>query len=344
MRLPASAKRRGYWLYRHVVPRSWVRLDGVDIYADVHDPRLARAFTELLSRPDPLFVARIGGSDFTVVNDYFNDPVGFLRSPRCPAAVARVQELNGYFDFAHDPANFVEYLDEMILFYRDADCLLYCTEGLIAKFRHNVFQKKDLRLLGYVCRGKSLIDYTFIESVMPFLESFRAWGQGKRILIVSPFARSLEFQYARLDDLIVGYRYPEFELVTYKSPITYSVSDDTRETLGVDTEDWHQQCRKMAEEIGAMDFDIALLSCASYSMYLGHFVRRALGRKAMYLGGILNVLFNIYGERYDTPFFNGFMRADTQMEAFENEEIASLRGGRTWRGEALGAYFGRRSP
>jgi hypothetical protein len=308
------------------------------------DPNLVWVFSALVAEEGPVFVGRIGGSDYALVNRYFNDSGAFARRAKFVDAVERLQELNGYFDFEHEYANLTKFLADMVSYYRRADCLSYGGAGLIAKFEHNVFRKRDMKLLNHICRGKTIINYTFLESVTPFLQSLKVWGEGRRILIVSPLSRSLEFQYGRLNELIVDYQYPEFDLVTYTSPVTYCTWDDTKETLGVSTNNWHEECHRMADEIADLSFDVALLSCASYSMYLGDFIRQSLGRTAIYTGGILNVMFNIYGERYDTPFFRGFMRADTQIEAFENDDVATLRGGRARPGESLRGYFGRRRP
>ena len=341
--LQNSVRKRGYWVYRNVVPKSWFRLCGANVYTNALDPDLVGVFSALVSMDAPVFIARIGGNDYSFVNKYFNDSRAFLRREKYVAAVERLQENSGYFDFEHEYRNLTKYLHDMASYYKAADCLTYGGGGLITKFQHNVFQKRDMRLLNDICPGKTIINYTFLESVMPFLHSFKIWGEGRRILIVSPFSKSLEFQYRRLNSLIVDYEFPDFDLVTYRSPVTYCTSDDTKETLGITTNNWHEECRRMADDIGDLDFDIALLSCASYSMYLGNFIRHDLGRKAIYMGGILNVLFNIYGERYDTPFFNGFVRRDTQIEAFENDDVASLRGGRASPNEALRAYFGTRA-
>ena len=175
---------------------------------------------------------------------------------------------------------------------------------------------------------------------MPLLRSFKSWGEGKKVLIVSPFSVSLEHQYRRRNNLIVEYEFPDFELLTYTSPVTYNLPGDSRETLGVTTDNWHQECRRMAGDIAALDFDVALLSCASYSMYLGDYVSQCMGKKAIYLGGILNVYFNVYGGRYDTPFFNAITRPETQIEAFENGAYAVRQAGWGRENEALRAYFG----
>jgi hypothetical protein len=77
-------------------------------------------------------------------------------------------------------------------------------------------------------------------------------------------------------------------------------------------------------------------------MYLGSFIKNQLGKKAIYLGGILNVYFRIYGVRYDTPLFNNFLNLDYQIEPFENKEILSINGGRNIRSKGLNAYFGKK--
>lgn len=343
MRLSASARLKGYQVYRRLVPWPLLRLRDVDIRSNPCDPSIAELFTHLLTRQDPVFIGRIGGSDWDAVRSYFDDPRVYEDPSLYEAATQRVRELNGYFDFADDYSNFIDYLEGLASFYKRADCLLYCNEGLITKFRYNVFQKKDMRLLRHVCPGKTLIDYTFIEAVTPFLSTFKTWGEGKRVLIVSPFSRSLQFQYARRNELLVDYEFPEFELVTYNSPVTYNSVDDTGDTLRVSSSNWHEQCQRMADEISALDFDIAWLSCASYGMFLGDFIRNKLGRKAIYTGGILNVLFNIYGQRYDASL-EVLTRPETRIDALENEDVMSLRGGRGHANEALRAYFGHRAP
>uniref|UniRef100_A0A6C0IJN5 Uncharacterized protein n=1 Tax=viral metagenome TaxID=1070528 RepID=A0A6C0IJN5_9ZZZZ len=50
----------------------------------------------------------------------------------------------------------------------------------------------------------------------------------------------------------------------------------------------------MCEEINKLEFDIALLSCSSYAMYLGDFISNKMKKNSIYIGGVLNVLFNIW--------------------------------------------------
>jgi hypothetical protein len=88
-----------------------------------------------------------------------------------------------------------------------------------------------------------------------------------------------------------------------------------------------------------------LLSCGSYAMYLGDFIRHKLNKKALYLGGVLNMIFNIYGGRYNQP---GYVRLgqsvglnlESQINPFENKDIEHIKSGRNFKTESLKAYFG----
>jgi len=346
IRAPLSKARmeNQYDVYRRVVPWPFRRLRGAEIYANPYDSHVARMFTTLLSGDTPVFVGRIGGSDWEAVKGFWANPRLYEDPLAREVAVRRVSEFNGYFDFAGDHSNFIRYLECLTECYERADCLLYAGQHLTNQFGHNVFYKDELPLLRHVCQGKSLINYLFMEDVRPFLDTFRVWGEGRRILIVSPFSRTIEIQNRRRNELIVDYKYPDFELLTYQTPVTYNTGDGTKNRLQVSVQNWHEQCELMAQDISRLDFDIAWLSCASYGMYLGDFIRNEMHGKAVYIGGILNVLFNIYGQRYDASYYNRFIRPETRIEALENADMDRLSGGRLYPNEALRAYFGKKPP
>jgi hypothetical protein len=95
----------------------------------------------------------------------------------------------------------------------------------------------------------------------------------------------------------------------------------------------------MEDDISKIDFDIALLSCGSYANCLGAFISKSLNRKAIYLGGVLNILFNIYAKRYDNSFFDNFINKDYRIEALEKDKYLNVKGGRQFKNESFNAYF-----
>jgi hypothetical protein len=319
------------------------RLRSVRIYHDYLSPDLVGHFSDLMQQKGPFFVGRLGGSDYSLLPAFFANSAAYAAPGKFAAAANILMERNGYFDVDHSYDNFVKFLELYIQSYRRTDAFTYGNESLLGHMRRNRFKRPDAALLNDVCAGKTLISYQFVEAVSTFLESFSRWASGKTILIVSPFSRSVQKQFERRDDLIKGYRFPDFRLETFNTKVTYSTFTDTQESLGVETRNWHEECRLLAQKVAAVDFDIALLSCASYSVYLGDFIKNTLGKQALYLGGVLNVIFNIYGERYDTPYYNGLVNLECQIDPIENADVQGLAAGRTAPNESLNAYFGTRS-
>ena len=167
----------------------------------------------------------------------------------------------------------------------------------------------------------------------------------ERLSIKQKIAKRIEHQFKNKDNLYLDYIFPEFELITYNTKITYNADGDTKESLGLTTNNWHEECLRMAEDISKIDFDIALLTCASYGMFLGNHIKYSMGKKSIYLGGILNVYFNIYGGRYKDEqlyYIPCGLNPETRIDPIENVDIENIVGGKDKPTEALNAYFGKR--
>jgi hypothetical protein len=152
--------------------------------------------------------------------------------------------------------------------------------------------------------------YPFYEKVVfDRFTLFRAFSQalpGKHVLVVSPFSNSIEANFQNRSSFFRDYEYPEFELLTLNTPITYS---------GLPKEfyphrDWFETAEALKAELARVEFDIALLACGSYAVPLGLFIQRELKRQAIYVGGVLQLFFGIMGRRYDNPFFLDQINAD----------------------------------
>jgi hypothetical protein len=233
----------------------------------------------------------------------------------------------------------------MIQCYENSDACTYGNVSLITSFDSNQFSEAGANFINHICKNKVCINYTFIEGLAPFLKSFDQWASGKKILVVSPLSASVEHQYKNKDSLYHNYKLPNFDLLTYNTKVTYSDEGDDYLALNVSTRNWLGEAERMAEEISALEFDIALLSCGSYAMYLGNFIKQKLKKKSLYLGGVLNMLFNIYGGRYNLKGYKRLMQSvglapDSQINPLENKEIENIKSGRNFKTESLNAYFG----
>ncbi|MEM9219322.1 MAG: hypothetical protein AAGD25_33935 [Cyanobacteria bacterium P01_F01_bin.150] len=119
----------------------------------------------------------------------------------------------------------------------------------------------------------------------------------KKVLVVNPFARSIESQYRKRDLLFNDKNIlPEFKLKTFK---TYTSLDGKPDKFS----DWFEALDFMCDRISEIDFDIALVTCASYGLPISSFIK-SIGKKAINMGGSLQILFGIKGKRWDKiPFF-----------------------------------------
>lgn len=119
---------------------------------------------------------------------------------------------------------------------------------------------------------------------------FTAALAGRRVLVVHPFARTIERQYARRTE-VTGVRefLPAFELVTLVPPVTFAGASTGRR--------WHDGLAATSAAMAALDFDVAIVGAGGYGLPLAAFAR-SLGRVGVHLAGATQLLFGIRGRRW----------------------------------------------
>jgi hypothetical protein len=83
----------------------------------------------------------------------------------------------------------------------------------------------------------------------------------------------------------------------------------------------------MWNDICKIDFDIALLSCGGYGIPLTHFIKKQLNKSSIYVGGGLQILFGVMGQRWEKcPIINKIIRENgcKFIRPSENEQIRNL--------------------
>lgn len=121
--------------------------------------------------------------------------------------------------------------------------------------------------------------------------------EGKRVVVVHPFAELIERQYKEhRNELFENPNIlPKFELRVVKAV----------QSLGGEADgfaDWFEALDWMKQEIDKEDYDIALIGCGAYGFPLAAHCKRQ-GKKAVHLGGALQLLFGIRGKRWDDPMY-----------------------------------------
>jgi hypothetical protein len=115
--------------------------------------------------------------------------------------------------------------------------------------------------------------------------------KGKKVLVVHPFDESIKNQYLKRELLFKDQRIlPDFELKTLKA--VQSIAN-TKTSF----KDWFEALDYMKGKISDIDFDIAIIGCGAYGFPLAAHVKR-MGKKALHLGGVTQVLFGIIGNRW----------------------------------------------
>ena len=127
--------------------------------------------------------------------------------------------------------------------------------------------------------------------------SVNPWSRalkGKNVLVVHPFAKTIEAQYKRRQFLFSNEDIlPEFNL--YTIPAVQSLGGETH-----GFSDWFEALQWMKDEIDKINYDICLIGCGAYGFPLAAHVKRQ-GKKAVHLGGSLQLLFGIRGKRWENP-------------------------------------------
>ena len=102
----------------------------------------------------------------------------------------------------------------------------------------------------------------------------------------------VEELYKNRDKLFVNKSIlPEFELITLKAVQSIGGSVD-----GFDC--WFDALKWMEDEMDKIDYDVALIWCGAYGFCLAAHAKRS-GKKAVHLGGALQLLFGIKGNRWE---------------------------------------------
>jgi len=167
-----------------------------------------------------------------------------------------------------------------------------------------------------------------IMDIEPFLFN-HPWSEalkGKKVLVIHPFVKTIERQYAKRKFIFENPNVlPDFELKTLQA--VQSAADSK-----VEYKTWFDALDYMCDEIYKIDFDIALIGAGAYGFPLAAHVKR-IGKKAVHMGGVSQLLFGIKGNRWDSQeyyknLYNENWTRPAQSETPEN--CTKVEGGSYW--------------
>ena len=143
-----------------------------------------------------------------------------------------------------------------------------------------------------------------LEDMEPFFTT-NPWTkalEGKKVLVVHPFAKSIVKQYKKRELIFENNLLPKFELKAIKAV----------QSLGgqhPDFKDWFEALNFMKQKIDSTDYDICIIGAGAYGFPLAAHVKRQ-GKKSIHLAGVTQLLFGIKGKRWENyivwPYMNLF--------------------------------------
>jgi hypothetical protein len=130
--------------------------------------------------------------------------------------------------------------------------------------------------------------------VEPYSDTRSPWSHaldGKRVLVVSGFATSIESQHRVIKEVFPSISFPKFSLSTVRAPIVTGEKDSDGYT-------WFELLDRMKKEISTKDFDVALIAAGAFSYPLAAYVKK-IGKIGIHCGGGLQIFFGVMGNRWN---------------------------------------------
>ncbi|WP_051538334.1 hypothetical protein [Butyrivibrio proteoclasticus] len=241
--------------------------------------------TSLLRQDKPCMIARFGLTEMNYLYSYLADQRSHNESTKekLDDAMERLCLLSGFFP------NNQEYGEKFAKLYFESIPLLdlcgvwnlYMEDYVLDCYAPNC----ELTELKY------LEPWNSNEKV-----TWSAMLKGKKVLVIHPFSDSIEKQYKN-HKYIFSNRFlyedilPEFELQTIKAVQSLGGENDQ-------FNNWFEAFNAMVDDVKERDFDIAIIGCGAYGLPLAAEIKK-MGKKAIHLGGATQLMFGIWGHRWD---------------------------------------------
>lgn len=259
----------------------------------VKNPNMAHArIRKLLENDTPCFIGRFGAIELSIYCNY----LGVIKERRSlfdyilghterwwwhPKLVTQFRMQSGFF--STNEASLKKFGALMSRDILEIDFL-----GSWLEDEHKV-----LANLNVVCDKCHLLDLEPFWSENPWTLSLK----NKKVLIVHPFVQEMKEQLKNSHLLFQNKNILCFEDVQFLQAVQTAGGAETV------FNDWFEALDTMKNEIDSVDYDVCLIGAGAYGFHLGAHVKRR-GKKAIHLGGSLQLLFGLRGRRWEDPKYS----------------------------------------
>lgn len=263
----------------------------------------------------PFMVSRFGITELRVVINYIwvsqnpHSILGYITGKHekwwwNKDNVETIKTLSGFFPLTEE--NLIRFSQLVI---DDAKCIdILGTDMGSNLVDYEVYLKEEVKSAKKYVLGNLKPLYKDQFSEYNWLQGLK----GKRVLVVYPFAESIEKQYKEHRTKLFPNPdfVPEFTLLTLKAV----------QSLGgnCDFDSWFDALDWMKAEMDKMDYDVCILGCGAYGLSLAAHAKRT-GHQAIHLGGGTQMIFGVRGKRWDDseyfkPFYNEYWTRPNENE------------------------------
>jgi hypothetical protein len=250
---------------------------------------------------EPFAAGKIGCNELRCVKNYFE----YHEKGQEPVWTEEVEYKTYYQNgiFPQTTEAKISFINELIYCIKDMDCLSLWSPYDI---------EYEKRFIEKYSPNSTLVP---LRSLEPYYSGI-PWTQNlkdKKVLVITSFPETIRNQYNKKEVLWEDKRVlPKFDLITLSHQHSPGVGEPSK------YKDWSEMIADMKEQMNAIDYDVALIGTGASSLPLVSFARTS-GKKAIHLGGALQILFGIAGSRWDSKIIGQVFYNKHWVRVLENE-------------------------
>lgn len=259
---------------------------------------LYQQIKQALDNKHPIVIGKIGTNELLLIYCYHIISQG--RMKEFPPDVLREIEYGAGL-YPIDKATIDTFIKVYLESLRSVDVFASWNDRFI-DFEHALYSS-------YILPRCGIVELTALES---FYTSRDNWWQtlfaGRSILIISPFVDSIQQQLApdKRDKVWCGQWsgfWPNdivFKFIRFEHPWSLLSKEEHANSELEASKCFSDKLKRFEKKIdGVGDFDIALIGAGCYSLPLCAYIKNTKSRIAFHLGGGLQMMFGVYGSRWN---------------------------------------------
>ena len=283
------------------------RKKGIEGYKFLYDS-LKDSITNNTNNPKPLFIGKIGANELIIIYQA-------ILIQQCQMTDFSMDMKRDGSDVAGIHPNTKEGFMNFIRIYLEA----IKSMNIIASWNERLINVEEYIWRNYIVNSKvgkpehlGIVELTTLES---FYTERQYWWQNlyenKTILVITPFTKSIQKQLDNRENVFRGKWKGfwsdkiSFKFIKFPHPYNVSSLEDKAKYPERNAElllKFQKEIDEVYDSIGS--FDIALIGAGGNSILLCDYIKRVKGKSAFHLGGGLQMMFGVYGNRWDPKFNN----------------------------------------